>query len=253
MKKKIKEGLVGLLIGASALTGCAEFNEYDAAGLAFRHLAPYGETPAQRLAAKAAGEAFTMAGQRRHDLNVAIEGRDQIYIVQGQNQSTIPENVIFSNGRYHPAPGYTWANLNDPRDLRTVPKQVRETPQDFVKFFACNYAKDFDNDGVSEYPDEFVGIKNRFRKDERIILVSYLKAIGIKGRECNLKVYSPRGEVVSEDKHTLLSDLIGRWFGDISGPSYANLLVERGGLGSYKAAWYLDGKLAGMTEFEIVE
>jgi len=38
----------------------------------------------------------------------------------------LPENVIYSDGEYNPAPGYTWVNPDDQNDLRVKKKENEE-------------------------------------------------------------------------------------------------------------------------------
>jgi hypothetical protein len=119
--------------------------------------------------------------------------------------------------------------------------------------FSCNYWKDSNKDGIADYPNEFAGIKNRFRKGDRIILVCWLKGTAIKGKRLITKIYSPKGKEITKDMFTIISrddfaNMVGEPDADLM-----DVLFRKGGLGTYKVAWYLDRKLIGMHEFEITE
>ncbi len=49
-----------------------------------------------------------------------------------------------------------------------VPEELRPAQLERA-FFACNYYKDFNNNGITNYPEEYVGIKNKFRNYETIV------------------------------------------------------------------------------------
>ena len=43
-----------------------------------------------------------------------------------QKRTGLPENVIYSDGQYNPAPGYVWVNPDDQKDLRVKKKESKE-------------------------------------------------------------------------------------------------------------------------------
>lgn len=119
--------------------------------------------------------------------------------------------------------------------------------------FSCNYWKDSNKDGIADYPNEFSGIKNRFRKGDRIILVCWLKGSAIKGKKLITKIYNPKGKEITRNMSTIVSsddfaNMVGEPDADLM-----DMLFRKGGLGTYKVAWYLDRKIIGMHEFEITE
>ena len=133
----------------------------------------------------------------------------------------------------------------------TFAKQEEQvSPQPRTYFFTCNYFKDFNNDGVGDYPNEFVGIKNRFRDDEKIVLVSYDEK-SKKGQLVKWEIYNPSGKLIGTDQTIYQYNgntwRVGENF-DTTG-----WLIQNGGYGNFKAVWYLDGKYTGSTEFEIVK
>ena len=112
-------------------------------------------------------------------------------------------------------------------------------------FFACNYFKDFDRDGFWDYPDEYVGIKNKFRDDEKILLVSRIQ--DKKGQLFKREIYNPSGELIGEHESIVKSNRVVKTRGKIM-----NWLIERGGYGNYKSVSYINDRYIGSTEFEIV-
>ena len=140
-------------------------------------------------------------------------------------------------------------------------------------FFAANYWKDFNKDGMPS-PNEFVGIKKIFKDGEELILVSYDGRSGLKGDKKELKVYSPKGNIVytNEDtydysreafyyhgnKSTESSEKINTKVGKTirgtlkNGTPFTDFLVKKGGYGNYKAVWTLNGKYDGSNGFEII-
>ncbi len=210
-----------------------------------------------------------------------------------------PENVVLTHkGGWKPAQGYEWVNPEDKSYSKVRKKQstnyVRQRANDVTQsivdedfknlveipagkfyIFAANYFKDF-NDDRSPSPNEYVGIKKRFRDDEMFQLILYDQR-DLYGQR-SLEVYSPKGEKIYERRDfkpgcsyakTLQSPRV-YWddhvHKDESG-EYIQVhacdqntkrfpllpfLIEKGGYGNYKTVWKLDGKYDGSTEFEIV-
>ena len=199
----------------------------------------------------------------------------------------LPENVVVSNGKYYPAQGYTWNEegnahagvrkiINDTKQsiINEDFKNSDRVPQGKFYFFAANYWKDFNGDRKMS-PNEYVGIKKRFREDEKLMLVSHDARYGLKGSKIKTDVYSPNGDLIDMVFTSGYTGLDTSWniinrntgiihvHGDLGDTyqrkdeknnktSFANFLSEKGGYGNYKAVLKLDGKYLASTEFEIV-
>lgn len=131
--------------------------------------------------------------------------------------------------------------------LENSKKQEEIEKKSLGKYFACNYWKDFNQDGGANYPEEYVGIKEKFREDEKITLVSY----NVKGKSWKEEVYDPKGKKIFEDKMEINPNegIVLRTSDDFDMTTW---LVQRGGYGNYKAVWSVDDKYVGSTEFEII-
>lgn len=133
---------------------------------------------------------ISLLGQMRYQKEVTGAGRTQINI-QGEQTQRTPENVIYSQQKYFPSPGFAWTNPETPNDL-TVRRSIGMV-------FAANYWKDFNNDGLAE-PNEFVGVKDRFYDTEKIILVLYNEAGQGVEREIRWEIYDPQGNLYVNTK-----------------------------------------------------
>lgn len=112
-------------------------------------------------------------------------------------------------------------------------------------FFACNDYGDFNNDGVLSYPNEFLGIKNVFKNDEQIILVSY-DPISKKGTKLDMKLFNSKGKEVFK-ANSLIYNQKGRVFSQKFNISKVNVKP-----GTFKAVWHFDDYYwAGSTKFKI--
>ncbi len=209
----------------------------------------FGEYTGKRLyleGERERAEAIAGAGADRTNVNVYTNEENKVSI-------KLPANVIYSDGTYQPAPGYTWLN-STAGDLRV--RKIGETlrfrePERILRreFFACNYWGDFNNDNMGDYPEEFVGIKNRFRDDERIILVSY-DEIGRKGMKYEIKIYDPKGKEIHKIERIYEQDGEMNRIG--SGDDLMRWLIYNGGYGNFKSVWYANNNYIGSTEFEII-
>jgi len=120
--------------------------------------------------------------------------------------------------------------------------------QEKPHFFACNYWKDFNNNGAGDYPEEYVGIKKTFIDNEKIILVSYDRA-GTKGTKLDVKIFNPQGEEIYNDGFIYPRNGILRKYGE--NDDLMNKLIQKGGYGNFKVVYYINGNYAGSNEFEI--
>ena len=89
----------------------------------------------------AAGDAFAREFTKNMIVHTAAEAishevnpsETNVYVDNSGNNSqpitpevknTLPENVVFSSGKYNPAEGYTWVNPDNQKDLRVMPENV---------------------------------------------------------------------------------------------------------------------------------
>ncbi|MCX6749489.1 MAG: hypothetical protein NTW17_01950 [Candidatus Pacearchaeota archaeon] len=236
-RRGIAAGLLGLTaIGAG---GCAatisELTEGEEITLLGAAMGSSSDAEIARLAPY-----FSLLGQMRYQKEVVREGRTQVNVnprEETQNQN-VPENVIYTRGRYFPAPGFTWANPENPGDL-TIRRSIGLV-------FAANYRRDFNND-MSVDLNEFVGVKNRFYDTESILLVLYSpESQGEAQREIRWKIYSPNGTKLAEDSVTTAA-------GEIeigANPDFASYLLRTGGYGNYVIVWSSQG-MTETNQFEI--
>ena len=124
--------------------------------------------------------------------------------------------------------------------------------KEHIKFFTCSYWKDLNKDYKTIYPDEFIGIKNKFKKDEKMELTLDMPILGIKGREIIIIIYDPKGNPVLASSTIMPNDVGTIRFG--ANTHLVNNLVEKGGFGKYNAVAYV-GSATNMFshEFEITE
>ncbi len=125
-------------------------------------------------------------------------------------------------------------------------KQNRNNQQMYTRhFFACNDYGDFNNDGVLSYPNEFLGIKNIFKNNEKITLVSY-DPISKKGTKLYMKFFDLKGKEFAEKNFGI--------YPKKSCVYHFTLNASKSEVkpGDFKAVWYLDDYWAGSTKFKIV-
>ncbi|MBI2047083.1 hypothetical protein HYT26_02895 [Candidatus Pacearchaeota archaeon] len=217
-------GLLGIALGTSILSGCettdSNLSGWDALNI-FAMSKPGSTLSQQEAAAGLSSIAGTMA-QREHEMNVAREGRSQV------NQ----ENNVYSGQNSQP---YQQAQ-----------------PKTIVNFMVYNYWFDRNGDGKIDIPDEYIGIeKQSFHKNEKIELAAHLQTSGIKGKELDTKIYSPKGEEIVNTRDIIDYDFISYRMGEKG--DLMSYLVNRGGIGIYNVKWYIDGNLASNIKFKITE
>ncbi len=112
-------------------------------------------------------------------------------------------------------------------------------------FFACNYWIDRNQDGMVDF-GEYEGVKDSFRSFESITIVSTI----YNKRGANLKciVWSPAGIPVSEDKSVVSFDV------NISRLMFSpHQLKSLGGVGRYRAVWYVEDNPVNTTDFQLLD
>jgi len=223
--KNARNGLIGLGLSGVLMLGaarCETMNSADWLAIGAGGIArDENKTEKQRKYAAYLEEIAKEQAQRQHEKDMAEESKDEgdevnIYIEKEEKEEREEAKEEESNlGRY---------------------------------FFACNYWKDFNGNGLGDYPDEYVGIKNKFRDNEKIILVSHDEK-SRKEQLWKIEIYSPHGEKIHESKEILPYNGIAMKTGEEN--DMMNWLIQNGGYVSYKTVWYLDDKYNGSTEFEI--
>ena len=67
------------------------------------------------------GSLIYLLGQMKHEREVAREGATKVYVENcPQPNRVIPENVIYTDRQYRPAPGYEWVKPSEPDDYRVT-------------------------------------------------------------------------------------------------------------------------------------
>ena len=112
------------------------------------------------------------------------------------------------------------------------------------KFFSCNYWQDFNQDGMVGN-NEFRGVKNRFRANESICLVS--KFYGQRGNHLTTRVWNGSNELVDEQKNIL------NFENSVPRIQYGSWeLFNKGGAGRYTVGWYLNDILVNVKNFDLI-
>ena len=227
--RKARNGLIGLGLAGALMVGggCASLSSSDWDSLAFMMGAlarDKDKTEEQRESAAYIEQIAKEQAQKEHEKDLADRSRDEgdevnVYVGEQKKEKEI------------------------------VYVEREKEPELNRYFFACNYWKDFNGDGAANYPDEYVGIKNKFGDDEKISLVSHDEK-GKKGQRLRMEIYNSSGEIIIDHLKRLRDNgsmvTVADYF------DMTNWLIQNGGYGNFKAVWYLDDKYAGSTEFEIV-
>lgn len=240
-------------------------------------------TPEQKREALA--RALANYGMRQHEIDVAEAGRDQINIYNGrqdnQNASVeefLPENVIYSDGSFSPAPGYVWVDGANPNDLRVKKESVRENvitvngklrpapgytwvdrddPDNFnVRrredrvLYNLLFGKwdDKNDNGVIDGIREIKQIRKKFRVGDQMRAYFCQETTeNVKGEKVIMRVLREDGSVYAEgigENQEEDQRVICRTFHE----------TEYFKPGKYQLAWYSeDGTLLSIKEFEVVK
>lgn len=106
MKKTLGNIILGTVFLAGSIFCAGKYATADSKGDAFRDFIGH-------LAAKTLVEEG-IKKEMGHSNYQQQERQSQ------QGRTELPENVIYSDGKYNPAPGYKWVNPNDQKDLRVI-------------------------------------------------------------------------------------------------------------------------------------
>jgi hypothetical protein len=146
------------------------------------------------------------------------------------------------------------------KDFETLRQTIRNSPEMQKKYlqvkqidvnqipqtYIANYRKDFNGDkgiGIEEY----IGLnKNTFNSDEKLIFGVYLPIKNIKGKEYDMRVSDPKGNLIFRDKNSIKKDYFSS-----GGSLNLDVLLERFGEGTYSIAYYLDEKHWENREFNL--
>ncbi|GEM_PF-4405683 len=136
-------------------------------------------------------------------------------------------------------------------------KKARQGQQFSRKYFALSFEKwvDINGDGKIE-GKEFFGIKNEFKKDERIELFFYYgPANRPDEREITFKLYDPKGNLIDEGtNHLVKKEGVSNAYQITIDNRPERNLSQIGGLGEYTAVWYLNKNIFLKSHvFKIVE
>ena len=157
-----------------------------------------------------------------------------------------PPNVVMnSNGDYNPSPGYKWVDPNNPKDLRVQRIQNQNRENIFghsVDFITYNYDQDFNGNGEVDYPEECVGKKNNFRRQEVVKIAAIFKGRLSGINKVRLEVYSPNREKTYDSEEEIFH-----------GKNSINISMISNNPGTYKCVLYLNNQVIKMHEFEIRE
>ncbi len=227
--KRTRNGLIGLGLSGALMfgaVGCETMNSADWLALGFGSVArDKDKTEEQREAAAYLEDIAEEQARRKHERDIAEKSRDE----------TKQEVNVYVG--------------EEEKEKENVYVERKKEPEQSRYFFACNYFKDFDGNGAGNYPEEYVGIKNKFRDNEKIILVSHDEK-SKKGQLWKMEIYNPSGEIIHKLELTVPYNGIVMKTGENF--DMTNWLIQNGGYGSYKTVWYLNNKYNGSSEFEIV-
>ena len=169
---------------------------------------------------------------------------------QGQNQQTLPENVIQnSDGSYRPVPGYYWRNPRNPNDLSVQPipnwDQYRAKQERIGNWilppptFACLEWKDTNKDDHIG-KDELIGLGNyfKFEKDQELLQINLGSTWeGIEGKRIMFKIEETKTGTILGAK-----ELFSKENGAIALNKVNFSKNEKRGTVEYSIKWYVDGE-----------
>ena len=134
-----------------------------------------------------------------------------------------------------------------PSLTQSAPTQINSIQEQISpEFFACNFWKDYDADGRKDYPQEFMGIKNKFSSNEQINLVSH--GAGLAGEKLGLKILDASKKIVYENEFRVNYDHRNIL---TSEQNLMEILTNHENYGKFKAVWYMKNQEKGSCEFEI--
>ena len=152
-------------------------------------------------------------------------------------------------------------SLNSYGEMSETERRLRNKHTTFESPFggfivgSCNYVRDFDGDGVIEFPEEFVGLKDRFSRDEKVSVWLFLDDLT---RDLVYELLDNNGNIVESSNmegqdFTELNSITGIYndsslMGDLP-KGQINFLES----GDYRATWYSNGKFIAHWDFSVYD
>lgn len=141
--------------------------------------------------------------------------------------------------------------------IKQNPHYRLSTPFGDLVIASYNYCKDFDGDRRISFPQEHMGVKERFSPGERIQVS--LMSMNSLFKELKYELFDERGEVIDTVTFSNTYGMFGTY--NVSEQEIDSLLAVnknmiRGkldalGVGNYKAVWYSEGKFVAMWDFSV--
>jgi LysM repeat protein len=157
---------------------------------------------------------------------------------QGATHAPMPPKGYASEQQTIYSPGYLGEIEAEYDTLKTVG-------------FACNEWNDVNLDGLGDFPDEFVGIKNQFETGEKLTLIFLLSESGTSGKKWTVNIFTPDGKQIESRSDVLKSDDLMLQTTWEPAEKLTTWLLSTGGPGTYRATWYLAESFAGTCAFDI--
>ncbi|NCO11193.1 hypothetical protein CO038_00505 [Candidatus Pacearchaeota archaeon CG_4_9_14_0_2_um_filter_39_13] len=189
--------------------------------------------------------------QMHGNVRAAREGRDQVIVNNGNPRITEEREVVYNLKEPYVIDGRTGeirpANAPRTEQKKTINGLFNSKDFGSVVMGTCNYMGDFDNDGMLDYPEEFLsdnepGMKDVFKMNEKITL-QYGASRQIPN--IGLKLFDSEGRVVDEFTSDESLWAVQRIY-NFGEDSDAHLHS-----GKYRTVWYSGEKFIGSWTFEV--
>ena len=244
-RKKVRNGLVGLVLlaGSSLIGGCAAQRARDAYN---RGLVSYDAV----LEAQNQDEALTLSligggvaglgahkgkpegiyvGRALSEHGAAMAGKSNVH----QTVNVSPKNSyepisVSSSNQDTRTDSYSGEN-----EINRVTLRKNQPGFGLVTALSCNYCKDFDNNGILDFPDDFIGIKDRFRLNNKVTLAITSE------NETNIEI----------NLYDLNGNLVKKTTKDSA--RFAAEEFEKLNAGDYTAVFYVNGNFVGRRDFVV--
>lgn len=117
--------------------------------------------------------------------------------------------------------------------------------------FCCNYWKDLNGNGNAEFPEEYIGIKNRFGSNEKLAFIFIVNDTSMQGKAFKVNIVGPNGNSIDQAAYSIPANNVMIHMAGEPNVNISNWLLSLGGPGTYKAAWYIGNVCQGYSEFDI--
>ena len=232
LRRTIASGVVGL---AGLLGGCEGMSDQQALGLLLGGVAPYSKDPQAGASAAFLGEALVTAdAAERSRSNI----QQNVYVQPEGRSRDFTHNTLRKVNNY-PNSGF----------IQTFHRGMGE-----INLVTCTYFEDFNKDGVQMFPEEYIGIKDKFFRREQVVFYFCGQRIN-PGSKYSLIVLDGSGNKIESKRDTALN----RWSME------ENPTQEKGygafetfkpfelDAGHYVATFGFDREFIGKLEIEVVE